>query len=454
MVTGTSARWRVRPHEYMRELVRTYGPAVRYHYAFGHYGYLLTHPEHYRRILHQNQRNYDKIHPMYDSLRIALGNGLVTANGDVWLRHRRAMQPSFHRSLLDDIGRVVVARTHAMLERWETQRRAAAPKTSSGSELLLDADDEMTALTLAIVGDALFSVDLSSRTASVASAFSTFSREMISVTTRPLAWLTIRYPVLPSVRRLHRSAATLRAVADAVIDERRSRLRTDTPATDLLGVLLEGSGLTEPFQRDEVRDEVSTLMLAGHETSATALTWALHLVGEHPGVERKLGRELDEVLAGRPPTAADLEALAYTRAVASEAMRLYPPIWAMDRRAVADDVVGDVEIPAGAFISLSPYVTHRMPEFWDEPERFVPERFMPNARPIERLAFLPFSTGARGCIGEHFAMMEIVLVLATVLHRYRLRTNPDCAIVANPLITLRPQAPVRMWARRIARSGG
>jgi cytochrome P450 len=450
MVMGTSAHWRVRPHEYMRELVRTYGSAVRYHYAFGQYAYLLTHPDHYRRILHQNQRNYDKIHPMYDSLRIALGDGLVTANGDVWLRHRRAMQPSFHRSLLADIGRVVATRTQAMLERWETQRRAAAPRASAHAELVVNADDEMSALTLAIVGDALFGVDLSSRAETVASAFSMFSREMVSVATRPVAWLTIRYPVLPSVRRLHRSAATLRAVADAVIDERLSKLRMGIPATDLLGVLLEGNGPTEPFLRDEVRDEVSTLMLAGHETSATALTWALHLVGEHPSVERHLVEELSEVLGGRLPTAADLEALAYTRAVALEAMRLYPPIWAMDRRAVADDVVRDVEIPAGAFISLSPYVTHRMPEFWGEPDRFLPERFMPNARPIERLAFMPFSAGARGCIGEHFAMLEIVLVLATILQQYHLRTTPDCSIVANPLITLRPQAPVRMWARRRA----
>ena len=338
---GTSNRWRVRPHEYMRELVRTYGSAVRYHYAFGQYAYLLTHPDHYHRILHQNQRNYDKIHPMYDSLRIALGDGLVTANGDVWLRHRRAMQPSFHRSLVAEIGRIVATRTQAMLERWETQRRAAAPRASADAELLVNADDEMTALTLAIVGDALFSVDLSSHEDSVASAFSTFSREMVSVATRPAAWLTIRYRVLPSVRRLHRSAAILRAVADAVIVERLSRLRPDVPAADLLGVLLEGNELSGQFRRDEVRDEVSTLMLAGHETSATALTWALHLVGEHTSVERQLVRELDEVLGSRPATAADLAALAYTRAVALEAMRLYPPIWAMNRRAVADDVVGD-----------------------------------------------------------------------------------------------------------------
>lgn len=446
LLTGTAARWREHPHEYMVELVRQYGPMVRYHYAFGRYGYLLTHPAHYRRILQENQRNYDKTHPLYEVMRMALGDGLVTASGDRWLRHRRLMQPAFHRSVLGAVGSVVVARTQAMLARWD-----AHPGEVGDRHVAVDR--EMTALTLEVVGEALFGLELAHHADVVSEAFATFSREMLAITTSPAAWLTVRHPVLPSVRRLHAAAGRLRTVVEQIVQTRRDRLQDgDESAGDLLSVLLgaHDANDTAPLSRDEVSDEVATLMLAGHETSATALTWTLYLLSEHPDVEQRLVAELDGVLSGHPPTATDVTRLPYTRAIAQEAMRLYPPIWAFDRRAVAADTVGDLELPAGAFISLSPYVTHRMPELWNAPDQFQPERFLPDAPPVERFAYIPFSAGARGCIGEGFAMTEIILVLATVLQRYRLRMLPGCDVVPQPAITLRPLHRVWMHMTRVA----
>jgi cytochrome P450 len=429
----------------MLELAREYGTAVRYHFAFGLYAYVLTHPDHYRHILQQHHRNYDKAHPTYDQVRIAVGNGLVTADGEQWRRHRRLVQPSFHQSMLDGLSQQMVARTKAMLDRWD------GDGGDSGRHEL-EIDVEMTLLTLGIVGEALLGTDVLRHAGVVRRAFSAFSTDLLSVATRPVALLTARWPILPSVRRMHAAAARLRMVADAIIDERASRLADATEPTDLLGVLLRTASGDDGarLSHDEVRDEVSTLMLAGHETSATTLTWTFCLLAEHPDKEARLVAELDEVLAGRPVTNSDLPRLVYTRAVAREAMRLFPPIWALGRRAIASDTVADVDLPAGAIIALSPYVTHRLPEFWESPEAFVPERFLPDAAPTPAFAYLPFSAGPRGCIGERFAMTEIVVVLATVLQRYRLRPVREGPVEAVPVLTLRPASPVRMLAGRVS----
>jgi cytochrome P450 len=235
-------------------------------------------------------------------------------------------------------------------------------------------------------------------------------------------------------------------VVGQVVAARRDRPEHET--NDLLGLLLAArEAETDRRLTDvEVRDEVMTIMLAGHETSATALTWTLYLLGTHPEAERAVQAELERVLGGGQPSVEDLPRLRETRAAAEEAMRLYPPIYAFDRRAIGPDTVGGYDLPAGASVSLCPYVTHRLPEFWERPDEFRPERFAADRTNRHEFAYLPFAAGPRGCIGEGFAMSEIVLVLATVLQRYRLRPAPGLVVEPAPLITLRPRYGLTMVA--------
>jgi cytochrome P450 len=443
LLTGTAANWREHTLEFLQSLVRQHGPAVRFHYAYGLHAFLFVHPAHYRRILVENQRNYTKRHPLYDIMRILLGDGLVTSDGDRWLAHRRLMQPAFHASALTALDDIIVRRTTDMLNRWDAELEGP-------DGTIVELDREMMALTLGVVGDALFGQSLTPHTRQVDTAFSSFNGELRNIVARPFTFMTVRHRITGSSRRLHAAASALRSIVDRVIAA-RSAAPTERPPGDLLGLLMaardEETGAI--LDHDGLRDQVLTLMLAGHETSATALTWTFHLLGEHPGAEARVVDELRRVLGDRVPGIRDLESLPVTRAVAQEALRLYPPIYAFSRQATDEDVIGGYRVPAGAAISLSPYVTHRMPELWDAPERFLPERFLPPAPPPERFAFIPFSAGPRGCIGERFAMTEIVLVLALILRRYRLRPRAGDVVTPLPLVTLRPAGGMPMIRTRV-----
>lgn len=397
--------------------------------------YLLTHPDHIKHVLQENYRNYPKS-VMYRKLYPLVGRGLLTSEGDFWRRQRRLIQPGFQRERLAAFVPVMTDTTEAMLARWKAYADSGQP---------LDVAAEMMRLALAIVGRTLFSTDVSGEAEAVREAL-TFALARIDRRVTALVSWPERLPT-PANRRFQRAIRTLDDIVYRMIDERRRR--ADGPA-DLLSMLVGArggadDGAAEGMTDTQLRDEVMTLMLAGHETTANALAWTWYLLSTHPGVQRRMGSELAEVLGGRAPTYEDLPKLSYTTRVIQESMRLYPPVWIIDRNAVEDDEIDGYPIPAGAFVILSPYVTHRLPSLWENPEGFDPERFgeEPSAgRP--RFAYFPFGGGPRLCIGNHFAMMETQLVVATVAQRYRLDLVPGQLVRPEPRITLRPREGVRV----------
>jgi cytochrome P450 len=307
----------------------------------------------------------------------------------------------------------------------------------------------MTRLTFQIVGRSLFGVDLSDDTGRVSRSFTYANQYIAELTSRPFSPLLIRLPS-PGNRRLRAAIKELDEVVYKIIDERRRR---GQETGDLLSMLMsardEDTG--EAMDDAQVRDEVMTLMLAGHETTANALTWTWYLLSQNPAAEVKLHEELRRVLAGRSPTFEDLPGLKYTRMVIEEALRLYPPAYVISRLTGSADRVGYYHLPAGSSLLLSPYLTHRHPDFWPDPEKFDPERFnpdQPSDRP--RYAYLPFGGGPRQCIGNTFAMTEAQLVLATMAQRVRLSLVHGHPVEFEPLITLRPKFGMKMVAAPIS----
>lgn len=405
-----------------------YGDVVRFRFLFWP-AYVLYHPEQVKWVLQGNYRNYNKNFPNMKAAREIFGTGLFTNDGDSWLRQRRLMQPAFHHKRLAGFGRLMSEATSAMLERWQRSAPGDAP---------MDVQIEMMRLTLRIAGLALFSHDLANEVDRIGRTFTTLGPLISRYTTLPFPPLWVP---TPRNRRLLAGLDALNSVVYAIIEERRKQ-PADTQATDLLGMLLsardEETGLGMSDQ--QVRDEVLTLLLGGHETTATALAWTWYLLAQHPEVEHRLHVELEQVLAGRNPAVDDLDALPYTRMVIQEAMRLYPPVFGLTRFALASDEMGGYPVPANSVIFLSAYCTHRHPAFWQEPEVFDPQRFTPaRAAGRPRFAYFPFGGGPRQCIGNTFAMMEALLVLATVAQRYALRQVPGHPVELQVLPTLRPR---------------
>jgi cytochrome P450 len=321
----------------------------------------------------------------------------------------------------------------AMLDRWQAGAARAEP---------LDVAWEMTQLTQRIIGEALFSIDLSDASATVAQAFSTVSQMYATYLFAPVMLLGLP---TPRNRRFRAALQRLDVVVRSII-----RTHRETASSDLLALLLAardeetGQGMDDRL----VRDEVLNLLLAGHETTANALAWTWYLLAQHPEVDRRLYAELDLVLGGRIPEVEDVARLDYTRMVFDEALRLYPPVYATNRNAVGDDNIGGYAIPAKSLVVLSPYMTHRHPDFWERPEVFDPERFTPEraaARP--RYAYFPFLGGPRQCIGNQLALLEGHLVLATVAQRYRLSLVPGHTVEPRAQITLVPRYGLRMIVR-------
>jgi len=390
---------------------------------------VLYHPDHVKRVLQENHRNYDKNFPNMKAARELFGNGLFTSDGESWLRQRRLMQPSFHHKRLTGFGRLMSEATATMLERWQRTAPGDTP---------LDISVEMTRLTLRIAGLSLFSLDLSNEADMLGRTFTTLGPLISKYANLPLPPLWVP---TPRNRRLLTGLNTLNTVVYAIIEERRKQ-PVATNTGDLLGMLLSAQDeeTSEGMSDQQLRDEVLTLLLAGHETTAAALTWTWYLLSQHPEVECRLHTELDTVLGGRLPAVEQLDALPYTRMVIQEALRLYPPAFGFTRFAVTEDEIGGYPIPAKSVMFLSANCTHRHPVFWEEPEVFDPERFTPERsadRP--RFAYFPFGGGPRQCIGNAFALMEAQLVLATVAQRYTLRLIPRHPV--------EPQVRLTMWPR-------
>ena len=432
---GQLYQFRRDPLTFLARLAREYGDVARCK-AGPQSIYLLNHPDHIRDVLVTSNARFKKGRALQRAKRL-LGEGLLTSEGDFWRRQRRLAQPAFHRQRIESYARVMVEYAEKSSRGWRDGQT-------------LDLSEEMTRLTLAVVGKTLFDADVESDADEVGAAL-TEVMNLFDYIMLPFAELLEKLP-LPPQRRFLRARARLDAVIYRIIEARRreGRDRGDLLSTLLHAVDEEGDrrGMTD----EQLRDEAMTIFLAGHETTANALTWAFLLLAQNPEAESRMHEELDRVLeGGRPPTAADYAALRYTEMAVSEAMRLYPPAWAVGRLALEDHEVGGFAIPRGSLVLLSQYVTHRDPRFFPDPERFDPERWTPEAKAARpQFSYFPFGGGPRRCIGEGFAWTEAVLILAALARRWRLRLIPGRAVEARARITLRPGkggVPVRVEGR-------
>jgi len=398
--------------------------------------YLLSHPDHVRDVLVAGHHAVTKSRVLQEARRI-LGDGLLTSEGNTHKRNRRLLQPVFHHQRIVEYGEVMAVYAARASERWR-----------DGQEL--DLHEELMALTLAIVGKTLFGTDVEEADAqrvagSLRTMFDMYDRFFM-----PFAEHLERLP-LPANRRFWQAKASLDEVIFGLIRDRRA----DGDRGDLLSMLLaardDGGGQeTNGGMSDrQIRDEATTIFLAGHETTSIALTWTFYLLSQSREVEERLHRELDEVLDDRIPRPSDLPRLEFTRRVFSESLRLYPPAWTMGRSVAADLPLGGYVIPAGATALLSQYVIHHDPRWYPDPWRFDPDRWEPAAvaaRP--KYSFFPFGAGPRMCIGEDFAWMEGMLVLATIAREWQFGLLPGQVIDLQPRITLRPKYGMRMRLER------
>ncbi|MFW6098218.1 MAG: cytochrome P450, partial [Chloroflexota bacterium] len=394
--TGMMSHFREDSLGTMWRLNRKYGDAVRFRFFLHYHAYLFSHPDHVQHILQSNNRNYTKLpSPANILLKPLVGLGLLTSDGDFWLRQRRLAQPAFHRRRIASFATTMTDAAGEMLERW--QGPAAAGQA-------LNVVEEMTRLTLEIAGKTLFSVDLTREADTVGDAFTEASTELMEFLDRPFGPYLVNLSWWPGGRPLRRHLAVLDEVVEAIIEERRRERQAGRGASDdLLDMLMDARDeeTGEGMSNKQLRDEVMTLMLAGHETTSLALSWTVYLLSQHPEQRRRLEQEVDEVLGGRQPAMEDMQHLTYTKMVLEESMRLYPPAYALSRWCVEADEVGGYYLPAESAVTLSPYLTHRHPDFWVDPERFNPERFRAEhqaERP--RFAYMPFGGGPRQCIGN------------------------------------------------------
>ncbi|MCA9557279.1 MAG: cytochrome P450 [Myxococcales bacterium] len=395
----------------------------------------LTDPAAIERVLVGNASAYGKSTRSYRLIQLLLGDGLVTSQGEHWLRQRRIAQPAFLRKRIAALGERMVTASVDLTRAW------AGPATRGET---IDVHAEMNHLALRIAGETLFSTDVTGEAAAIGDALKVGMAEIDRLIMAPLP-APQYWPSLGNLR-FWRSARTLRRVTDDLIGARRAE---GGDHDDLLGLLMAardpetGEGMSD----QQLRDETLTMLLAGHETTANGLTWSLHLLGLHPAIRRRLQAELDAVLGDRAPTPDDHRALPYTRQVVQEALRLYPPVWIVERMAEADDVLGGYRVKKGTMVLMSQWAVHRSPRLWTNPEAFDPDRFGPDRPAPGRFAYFPFSRGQRQCIGDRFAELEMVLVLATLLQRYTLDPVPGAAPALAPQITLRPVDGLRMTLR-------
>ena len=394
--------------------------------------YLFTHPDAVKHVLQDNNQNYVK-GEIIGRVKVLIGEGLFTSEGDFWRRQRRLAQPAFHRERIAGFVDTMVRRTAERLDRWEPAVRSGEP---------IDVAAEMNALTLTIVGETLFGRDLSGDAAEAGRAL----RVALEVTAhRAMTWVVP--PIWLPTARNRAFRAAVRTLDDLVYEIIDGRRRAHEPGHDLLGMLMaardEETG--EGMSRRQLRDEVMTFLLAGHETTAAALAWTWYLLSLNPAFAERTREEVRSVLGDRAPVFDDLPRMPLARMVVEEAMRLYPPVWGIGRQSIAAD-----DIPAGAIVNLSPSVTHRHPAFWPDPDRFDPERFRPGVeRTRPRFAYFPFSGGPRLCVGETFALVEAQLIVAMMLQRHQLSLVDDAPIVPEPTLTLRPRGGLRMPVTRV-----
>lgn len=408
--------------ERMIELFARHGDTYRVFVpARGSYTYVIHHPDDVKRVLVSNHRNYTKGVGL-DRVKILLGKGIMTSEGELWKRQRYMMQPYFHRRVITGFAGVIARANERFLERWDTVAGRGEP---------VNLTDEMSELTLTIVLRAIFGTDLDRLSAELGgNPFEVVTKEQ----SRDLQFAY-------KFRQLTKLVARLVARRRAEPEEHFDYVAMLMSARD------KETG--EPMGERELIDEVMTLIVAGHETTASGLNWTWYLLSQHPEAEARLHAELDAAAPLAAPGLEQMEALTYTRQVIDEALRLYPPGWLLSRRTIEADVLGGFPVPPKTNVLLPLYLLHRHPAFWKEPERFWPERFGPEheaERP--RFAYMPFAAGPRHCIGETFALYEMLMHLYMVARRYRLAYVPDRPLELEAQINLRTRHPLHMRLER------
>ncbi|MFN8008491.1 MAG: cytochrome P450 [Terriglobia bacterium] len=418
-------------HFFMR-LARRYGDVVYFHVGPQRV-FLLNHPDLIRDVLVTHDSNFVKGRGL-ERAKMLLGDGLLTSEGALHRRQRRLMQPAFHRDALPHYGDIMAQSAEQAQLSWK-------------DGAILDVDHEMKGLTLSIVGRSLFGAELETEAGELGEAFTT-ALKMWQRLMLPFAEKLEKFP-LPSVRKFQKARARLDQTIYRMIAERRNIRGTET---DLLSLLLmardteaDGGDMTDL----QLRDEVMTLFLAGHETTANALTWTWYLLSQNPSVEARFHAEIDQLPSGKLPSVDDLPRLTYTESLLKESMRMYPPAWLVGRRALQDYAVPPYLIPAGSLVLMSQYVMHHDARYFEDPFRFNPDRWnedVKTARP--KFAYFPFGGGPRQCIGEGFAWMEGILLLTALGQRWKFRLVPGHRVALQPLVTLRPKFGMKMISFR------
>ena len=410
------------------ERAKDHGDVVRMRFFYLTVHFLYD-PAHIEYVLSTNARNFIKSRSLRTPFfRRLVGQGLLTSEGEVWKRQRRLAQPAFHRQRISAYGEVMVEYAGRMIATWQAGEQR-------------DIHRDMMRLTLEIVVKTLFDADVSRDADKVGNVLSRLVMPFASQAT--LKWIADNRLPTPTHRSFNRDVNEIDAIVYRIIEERRT---SGIDQGDLLSMLLaahdeDGSQMTNR----QLRDEVMTLFLAGHETTALTLSWAWYLIARNPEVEQKFHEELDRVLGGRLPVAADLPRLKYTEMIAKESMRLYPPAYGLGREAVEDCEIGGFRIQRGSQLFMFQWVTQRDPRFFPDPEQFKPERWTEEfTNSLPKYAYFPFGGGPRACIGNYFAMMEIVLLMATLGQRFRFSVDQEKPVELLPAMSLRPKDGIKV----------
>lgn len=392
---------------------------------------VVNHPTYVSHVLHASSKVYTKIGtPDLMMLRPMLGEGLMTSEGSAWLQQRRTAQPSFHHRRIEGFAQDIVQASLDMLQTWATSADTGVP---------IDVAHDLSHLTLRIVAQCLFGTDIADESADFAAAVGIMNEYMghFDPNNRD------------QQRQFGQAILTLKTIVQRIIIKRRI---INDGADDLLSSLMAAQDPTASAEMNnrQLCDQIFTFLMAGHETTAKALTWTLYLLDQHPAIYNLIRQEIQSVLGERSPSQQDVSQLTYTWMVIREAMRLYPPVWSVSRMCAENDEMGGYTIPAGTLIVTSPYTLHRHPAYWEKPLVFDPERFSPSKIAAQvPFTYVPFSTGSRICIGQPFATLEMVLVLATTLQKFHLRLMPDQVVVPEALVTLRPKGGLLMLVESI-----
>jgi cytochrome P450 len=419
-VVGSGLKFWCDPLGFLERGASAFGDTVEY--RFGRHPVIVCrHPDEIRSILVTQQQHFVK-GGAEGWFKEFAGQGLFTSEGELHRRHRRIVQPAFHRRRLDDYGPLMVDCVSRRIESW-----------SDGT--VRDLNEDMCAITMLIVSRVMLDADVEPDAKELGDALTTIMH-MFRHYASPLRWLQ-RLPI-PSRFRAVRAKARVEATLTRILDEHRRK--QPTAETFLSALVNARDEHGKPLSEQQLRDELVAIFVAGHETAANALAWVWYLLGRHPEIEQKLHEEIDDVLGERLPTVADVPQLPYVAKVFAEAVRLYPPLWVIGRRAAREVEVAGCRIPAGRLVLLSPYLTQRDPRFFEDPTTFRPERWTPEMKAaLPKLAYFPFGAGGRQCLGEGFVWLEAPLIIATIAQRWTLRNVDGHPVIPHPVATLRPK---------------